>query len=113
MEDVHKQIFKTARMFEFKRDKANEARLSLLRNLVGRFIIVRENQLMVNYQGPYPVGEDAIEQYLNQELLNFDLDLEGAIKVYRHYAPPVNDNPAECKECGLMPPFCCHCKDSI
>lgn len=89
-----------------RKNALHPGRLHIMKVLIRRFLNVESCRQMVNYKDKLPINDNAIEDYLEMELVNFDYDLEAMINMYRHYTPPVNNFSITCKKCGYNPPFC-------
>lgn len=82
-----------------------QGRLHVLRILLRCFLKNHQCRQMVNYKGNSEINYNSVEIYLDDELINFDYDLEAMIEMYRVYTrePTVVDNVCYC---GYVPPFC-------
>lgn len=92
-----------------KKAELRKGRVEIFRILLRRFLNDEKCRAMVQFKGPNPVTDKALEAYLDSELVNFEYAIEEAITMYRHYTPPAPMETGQCR-CGYNPPFCA-CKN--
>jgi len=76
--------------------------LHISRALLRRFLNDAKCRDMTNYKGSPIINDKVVETYLDDELINFDYEIEAMIKMYRVYTP---SSASKCK-CVYQPPFC-------
>lgn len=91
-----------------KKDLLRPGRLEILRILLSRFLNNAECRFLVDYKTLGWVTDAMVEKYLDNELVQFNYELEDTIDFYRLIGGKILNNavpPSVCK-CGYRPPFC-------
>lgn len=81
-------------------------RIEVLRVLIRRFLSNPSNRRMVNYRVDRLMNDSAIEVYLDNELKNFEYDLEAIIGVYQKCVSPLQSSSTQCALCSYRGVFC-------